>query len=174
MCDAIASVITELPSKAFSSIALNLPLYFLSNLRRELTPFLTFILFGLASTLVISKVLRTLGHVTRSMYQALAPYTLIVIMMIIYTGFILPERMMQGWLRWLVHLNPISYSYQSIVINELSGRRFECTSFVPAYVGVDGERRACATPGAALGESFVDGDEYIRSQLGYDIDKLWR
>lgn len=166
-------MIMELPNKICSNLFLNIPLYFLANLRREPGPFFTFLLFGFASTLVISMVLRTLGHITRSVYQALAPYAVIVSGFVIYTGFVLPIRSMQGWLRWLEYLNPISYSYESIVINELRGRRFECTAFVPAYEDATPEQRTCGTPGAAPGADFVNGDDYIRGQLGYNPDNIW-
>lgn len=172
--DTIANMIMELPNKIFSNLFLNIPLYFLANLRREPGPFFTFLIFGFVSTLVISNTLRTLGHVTRSVYQALAPYAMIVTAMVLYTGFVLPVRDMQGWLRWLEHLDPISYAYESLVINELRGRRFPCEAFVPAYEDATSETRTCATRGGAPGSDFVDGDDYIRSQLGYDPDNLWR
>jgi ABC-type multidrug transport system permease subunit len=133
-----------------------------------------FLLFGFLSTLVISNTLRTLGHVTRSVYQALAPYALIVTAMVLYTGFVLPVRDMQGWLRWLERLDPISYAYQSLVINELRGRRFECNAFVPAYEDATSDQRTCGTRGGAPGSTFVDGNDYIRTQLGYDPGNIWR
>ena len=172
--DAIASMIMELPNKICSNLFLNIPLYWLSNLRREPGPFFTFLLFGFASTLVISNVLRTLGHVTHSVYQALAPYAVIVTAMVLYTGFVLPVRDMQDWLRWLEHLDPISYAYESLVINELRGRRFDCNAFVPAYDEATAEQRTCGVRGGEPGSDFVNGDDYIRRQLGYDPGNIWR
>lgn len=172
--DAIASMIMELPNKIFSNLFLNIPLYWLANLRREPGPFFTFLLFGFASTLIISNVLRTLGHVTRNVYQALAPYALIVTAFVLYTGFVLPVRDMQGWLRWLQYLDPISYSYESLVINELRGRTFECSGFVPAYEDATDQQRTCGVRGGAPGSTVVYGDDYITTQLGYGLDHIWR
>lgn len=167
-------MICDLPSKFFSCIYLNTPLYFLSNLRREAGPFFVFLLFGFSSTVVLSMVLRLMGHLAPNVYQGLAPYSFIVIGMVVYTGFVLPSGLMREWLRWLNKVNPIAYAYESLVINELSGRNFPCTQFVPPYPNTPPNQRTCSTPGSAPGTDFVNGDTYIQAQLGYSPSHLWR
>jgi CDR ABC transporter/ABC-2 family transporter len=107
-------------------------------------------------------------------HQALTPAAILILGLVIYTGFILPTRDMQGWLRWINYANPIAYAYESLVVNEFTDRQFSCLQFVPAYPDASPENRACAVPGAAPGEDFIDGDFYIGANYGYTRAHLWR
>jgi ATP-binding cassette, subfamily G (WHITE), member 2, PDR len=166
-----------MPSKILSSIFFNVPLYFMANLRLEAGSFFTFLLFGFTCTLTMSMILRTIGQTSQSVQQALTPAAIFILGLVIYTGFVLPTRSMQGWLRWINYLDPISYAYESLVVNEFSGRQFPCTSFVPAgpmYTNMDPSEMACAVAGALPGQEFIDGDFYLNSSYGYFHSHLWR
>jgi ATP-binding cassette, subfamily G (WHITE), member 2, PDR len=166
-----------MPNKIVSTIAFNIPLYFMSNLRREPGPFFIFLLFSFTSTIMMSMLLRTIGQVSKTVQQALAPAAFLILGLVIYTGFILPTQSMQGWLRWINYLNPIAYSYESLVVNEFSGRDYPCSAFVPmgpTYLNATATERVCSVAGAFPGQSFIQGDYYINANYGYYHSHLWR
>ncbi|KAJ3578494.1 hypothetical protein NPX13_g2074 [Xylaria arbuscula] len=175
--EAIASAICELPSKVASAIAFNVPLYFLANLRRDPGHFFIFLLFGFTCTLTMSFILRTIGQTSRTVQQALTPVALFILGLVIYTGFVLPTKRMQHWLRWINYIDPIAYAYESLLANELSGRQFSCSQFIPMgepYDKVLLSQKACSTPGALPGQYFIDGDFYLKSFYEYSHAHLWR
>lgn len=149
----------------------------MANLRREDGAFWIFLLFGFTSTLVMSMILRTIGQTSQSVHQALTPGAIFVMTLTIYTGFILPTRNMQGWLRWINYINPIGYAYESLIANELSNRQFPCTEFAPngpTYENISPLQRTCLDPGAFPGADFVDGNLYIEVAFGFYRSHIWR
>ena len=172
--EAIASAVCELPSKILSAVAFNIPLYFMAGLRDGADHFFIFLLFGFTCTLTMSMILRTIGQASRSIHQALTPAAVFIIALVIYTGFVLPTRDMQGWLRWINYINPIAYAYESLVVNELGGRNFPCIQFVPAYPDAAATERTCSTPGALPGADFVSGDIIMNATFEYYKSHMWR
>lgn len=167
----------DLPLKIISCLAFNVPLYFMSHLRRETGAFFVFLLFGFATTLTMSMMLRTIGQSTKTVHQALAPAAMLILALVIYAGYILPTRNMKGWLRWLNYINPIAYGYEALVANEFRDRSFPCATMIPmggAYDDVSPLQRTCSTAGAAPGSDFVVGDTYIEAAYGYKYSHLWR
>lgn len=155
-------------------MAFNVPLYFMARLRQEADAFFIFLLFGFTCTLTMSMILRSIGQSSKTIHQALTPAALFILSLVTYTGFILPTRDMQGWLRWVNYINPIAYAYESLVANEFRGRQFPCVQYVPAYPDASPEERTCSVPGAAPGADFVDGDFYIDANFGYKESHMWR
>ncbi|KZL71217.1 multidrug resistance protein cdr1 [Colletotrichum tofieldiae] len=172
--EAISSTICDLPSKILSTLAFNVPIYFMAKLRQEADAFFIFLLFGFTTTLSMSMILRTIGQTSRTIHQALTPAALFILSLIIYTGFILPTRDMKGWLRWINYINPIAYAFESLVANEFSGRQFPCLQYVPAYPDAAPNERTCSVAGAAPGADFVDGDFYMNATYGYYKSHIWR
>lgn len=107
--EAFASMLTDFPSKVLNAIGFNLVLYFLTNLRRTPGAFFFFFLISFVSTLVMSMLFRLIASVSRSLVQALVPTAVLMIAIVIYTGFTIPINYMLGWARWIqVSLSLIS------------------------------------------------------------------
>ncbi|RAH80019.1 hypothetical protein BO86DRAFT_420396 [Aspergillus japonicus CBS 114.51] len=177
MSEAVASMICDLPSKVLSTIGFNIPLYYMSNLRRDSDHVVIYLLFAFMTTLTMSMIFRTIAQSTRTIPQALTPIALGVLALVVYTGFVLPTRNMQGWLRWINYINPIAYSYETLVANEFHGRYFECASFVPSgpgYQDIASEYRTCAVAGASTTSSLVSGDAYVAANYSYYFSHTWR
>ncbi|OCK85345.1 hypothetical protein K432DRAFT_413340 [Lepidopterella palustris CBS 459.81] len=175
--EAISSMVCDLPSKIISTFAFNVPLYFMSNLRRETGPFFIFLLFAFTCTLTMSMIFRTIGQSSRTIPQALTPATIFILALVIYTGFILPTGSMHHWLRWINYINPIAYAYESLVANEFHNRHFPCAQFVPSgptYQTATGSGRTCSVPGASPGSEFASGDIYINATFGFYHSHIWR
>ncbi|KAL4876947.1 ABC-2 type transporter-domain-containing protein [Aspergillus karnatakaensis] len=172
--EAIASMLTDVPYKLMNSFTFNLPIYFLSHLRREPGAFFTYWIFSLVTTLTMSMVFRTFGAASRSLSQALVPAALLILGLVIYTGFTIPTRDMLGWSRWMNYINPIAYAFESFMVNEFTGRQFDCTSYVPSYPDANPENRICNSVGAVAGAGSIDGDVYLATAYQYYKSHLWR
>jgi ABC-type multidrug transport system permease subunit len=160
-----------------STVAFNIPLYYMANLRNESAHVVIYLLFAFSSTLTMSMIFRTIGQLTRTIAEALTPAALLVIGLVIYTGFIIPIRNMQGWLRWINYINPLAYSYEALVANEFHNRNFKCESFVPegpSYGNTTSAERTCSVAGASTGSSVVNGNLYAEENYGYYYSHVWR
>lgn len=117
--EAIASMICDIPNKILLTLFFNIPFYFLANLRRTLAAFFTFYLFAFISLLTGSMLFRAIGAMSRTLTQSIAPGAVFIMMLVIYTGFILPIPSMRPWLRWFGYMDPVAYAFESLMINEV-------------------------------------------------------
>jgi ATP-binding cassette subfamily G (WHITE) protein 2 (PDR) len=113
-------MICDLPNKMLTSVLFNITLYFMTNLRRTPGAFFTFYLFSFTCVLAMSMVFRTIGALSRSLAQAMAPAAVFILALVIYTGFAVPIRDMHPWFRWINYLDPVAYAFESLMINEVS------------------------------------------------------
>ncbi|KAF9884827.1 hypothetical protein FE257_001243 [Aspergillus nanangensis] len=175
--EAISSLIVDLPAKALVSIAFNLVLYFMTNLRRTPGHFFIFFLFSVTTTLTMSNIFRWIGAISRSMAQAMVPSSIFMMILVIYTGFTIPVRLMHPWFRWLNYLNPIAYAFEALMINEFSDRNFDCALYLPSGPGYENapfSSTICVGNGAIAGQDHINGDAYINTSYAYFKQHLWR
>ncbi|WVR07313.1 hypothetical protein IAU60_004354 [Kwoniella sp. DSM 27419] len=177
--EAFASMLTDMPYKVLNAICFNLVLYFMTHLRREPGYFFFFLLINFFATLTMSMIFRTIGSVSRQFVTAMTPASVIMIGLVVYTGFAIPVTYMRGWSRWINYINPIGYAFESLMINEFHGREFTCAQFVPAaqipgYADVGADNRICSVVGATAGSNTVDGDTYLRLSYEYVHSHKWR
>jgi ATP-binding cassette, subfamily G (WHITE), member 2, PDR len=170
-------MLCDLPYKVSNTIAFNTVLYFMTNLRRDAGHFFFFMLISFFTVLSMSMIFRTIASSSRTLFQALVPAALLILDLVIFTGFVIPKRYMLGWCKWLTYIDPLAYAFESLLVNEFHGRRFPCTTYVPSggpYDDMRGSNRVCAAVGAQPGDDFVDGDIYAASQFDYHWGNRWR
>ncbi|KAL2867828.1 putative ABC multidrug transporter [Aspergillus lucknowensis] len=175
--EAISSMIVDMPYKIMNSLLTNLVLYFMGNLRREPGAFFFLYLISFSMMMGMSMFFRFFASITKSIEQALAPSSIILIALVLYTGFAIPVSYMRGWASWLRWLNPVSYGFEAVMVNEFHGREFPCASFVPSgpgYENVSRSEQVCSAVGAAPGSDVVLGTEFVRSSYGYLNSHRWR
>ncbi|KAF2137562.1 uncharacterized protein K452DRAFT_312182 [Aplosporella prunicola CBS 121167] len=172
--EAFASMLTDMPYKIVNAICFNLILYFMTNLRREPGAFFFFVLVSFTLTLVMSMLFRTIGSVSRTLSQALAPAAILILALVIYTGFTIPTQYMLGWSRWINYLDPISYGFESLMINEFHERNYTCSQMVPALPNAPLDSTVCAQVGGKPGQTYINGDAYINSSYEYYHAHKWR
>lgn len=134
-------------------------------------------LISFTLTMVMSMLFRSIASLSRSLAQALAPAALLILGLVMYTGFAVNVANMRGWARWMNWLDPIAYGFESLMINEFHGREYECAAFIPmgpGYEGATGQQRVCSTAGAVAGSSVVNGDDYINLSYEYYHAHKWR
>lgn len=172
-------MLTDIPYKIANAIIFNLTLYFMTNLNRHPGNFFFFLLISFMLTLVMSMLFRTIASVSRTLSQAMAPAAVLILGIVIYTGFAIPVPNMRGWARWINYIDPVAYGFESLMINEFAGRDFTCnpTSFVPSgsnYSNILPTEQICSTVGATLGSNVVQGTNYIMTSYQYDPSHKWR
>ncbi|KAK2812215.1 GTPase-activating protein [Emmonsiellopsis sp. PD_5] len=170
--EAFAGILADLPIKFASSTVFNVIIYFLGDLRREPGPFFIFFLFTFITMLAMSAIFRTLGAATKAITQALAFAGVMVLAIVVYTGFTIQRSYMHPWFEWISWINPVAYAFEAILVNEVHHRRYRCADVVPPYG--QGKHFQCPVAGAVPGEAYVSGDAWVESQYGYSYSHLWR
>ncbi|EAU31010.1 ABC transporter CDR4 [Aspergillus terreus NIH2624] len=156
-CEAIASALMDMPYKVLNTIAFNL----------------------IISVLAMSGIFRTIGSASRTLSQAMVPAAVLILALVMFTGFVIPIDYMLGWSRWINYIDPMAYIFEALMINEFAGRQFLCTSYVPSstvagYEHVSNANRICSAVGAVPGNPYVEGTDYIESSFQYYPSHKWR
>ena len=175
--DALAGIITELPTKFVMSMCYNLFYYFLINLRRDAGRFFFYWLMCMLCTLIMSHLFRSIGAIATSFAGAMTPATVLLSAMVIFAGFVLPTPNMLGWSRWINYINPISYVFEALMANEFNDRDLECSQFIPSGPGYDDMNsihRICSETGSKAGESVLHGSDYLSVAYEYSNSHKWR
>ncbi|OTA56661.1 hypothetical protein K449DRAFT_387405 [Hypoxylon sp. EC38] len=177
--EAVASMLCDMPYKIANSIVFNITLYFITNLRREPGAFFFFLLITFTTVMVMSMIFRTIASASRTLSQAMVPAALLILDLVIFTGFVIPIDYMLGWCRWLNYLDPLAYAFESLMVNEFHNRDFICDAFtpspaVPGYDNVAPNNHACSSPGSVAGSPVVNGDAYIGTSFQYYNSHRWR
>ncbi|KOS17377.1 ABC transporter CDR4 [Escovopsis weberi] len=177
--EAVSSMICDLPYKIANTIVFNIVLYFMTNLRREPGAFFFFLLISFTAVLSMSMIFRFIGSATRTLFQALVPTAILILALVIFTGFIIPYHYMLGWCRWIKYLNPLAYAFEALIVNEFHGRKYRCDTFVPSkmfaeYKNVDPANQVCDSIGAVQGQDYIDGSVYVSSAFSYEWHNRWR
>ena len=175
--DAIASIISELPTKIFVALAFNIIYYFMIHFRREAGAFFFYLLMCFMGTLFMSHLFRTIGAIYSSLAASMTPASVALLVIALYTGFAVPTTKMHKWSRWITYINPTAYVFEALMANELHDREFPCSVMVPsgaAYANFSVANRACQAVGAVPGEAFVDGDRFLSEGYDYHWSHAWR
>ncbi|RYP54444.1 hypothetical protein DL768_000750 [Monosporascus sp. mg162] len=172
--EAIASMICDMPYKIANTIVFNLVLYFITGLRREAGAFFFYLLFSFFTVLTMSMIFRTIGSASRTLSQAMVPTAILILALVVFTGFVIPIDYMLPWCRWINYIDPLAYAFESFMVNEFTGREFLCIQYIPPYEGVEPNNQVCNTVGSVPGQPYVNGDAFINSQYKYYSSHRWR
>ncbi|KAK3059406.1 hypothetical protein LTS18_010948, partial [Coniosporium uncinatum] len=102
--EAIAGVVSDIPVKFSLAVAFNIILYFLTGLRREPSQFFIYFLIVFISMFVMSAVFRTMAAATKTVSQAMALAGVLVLAIVVYTGYVLPVPYMKPWFNWIHYI----------------------------------------------------------------------
>ena len=175
--EALSSFIMDLPYKFVNSALVNIMIYFMGNLRRDAGHFFFYYLVSFLLVICMSLMFRTIGSLSKSIAQALAPTSILLLALILYCGFAVPIQYMLSWIGWFRWVNPIFYGLESAYINEFGGRDFPCALYTPSgpgYESSSGDTRICNSVGSVAGEEVVNGQTYVESQYDLNFANKWR
>lgn len=97
--EAVAGIVADLPIKFCIATGFNIILYFLGGLLREPSQFFIFFLFNYMAMLTMSAIFRSTAAVTKTISAALAIAGIMVLWIVIYTGFTLQRSYMHPWFK---------------------------------------------------------------------------
>ncbi|OAA64160.1 ABC-2 type transporter [Akanthomyces lecanii RCEF 1005] len=177
--EAFSSILVDMPYKICNSILFNVTLYFMTNLNRDAGAFFFYLLVSFLMVLAMSGIFRSIASLSRTLSQAMVPASLLILALVIFSGFVIPTDYMLGWCRWINYLDPVAYAFEALMVNEFHNRNFTCNRFVPSpaisgYEDVSSANRACDTVGSVPGQNFVSGDAFINSKYKYYRSHKWR
>jgi ABC-type multidrug transport system fused ATPase/permease subunit len=122
----------------------------------------------------MTAIFRMLAAVTKTVSQAMALAGIMILALIIYTGFVITTPEMKPWFSWIRWINPLFYAFEILIANEFHGRDFTCSARIPAYSPSIGDSWVCNTVGAVAGQAFVSGDAFINQNYQYYYSHVWR
>lgn len=172
--EALAGIVSDIPIKFVTGAVFNLIVYFMSGLRREPAQFFLFFLITYTTTFVMSAIFRTLAAITKTVSQAMMLAGVMVLALVIYTGFVITVPKMHPWFSWIRWINPVYYAFEILIANEFHGRSFTCSSIVPSYTPLVGDSWICSIASAVAGQHTVSGDGFIGIHYKYYWSHAWR
>lgn len=92
--EALAGIVADIPIKFLLALVFNIIIYFLGGLERSAAKFFIFFLFTFITILTMSAIFRTLAAATKTIPQALALAGVMILALVIYTGFTLQPSYM--------------------------------------------------------------------------------
>ncbi|KAK1143727.1 hypothetical protein N8T08_006128 [Aspergillus melleus] len=172
--EAVAGVVSDIPVKFVLAVAFNTTMYFMSNLRREASQFFIYFLHTFVVLFVMSAVFRTIGAATKTIAQAMGIAGVMILALIVYTGYVLPVPSMHPWFEWIHWINPVYYAFEVLIANEFHGRDFPCAQIVPPNANQSSQYFTCSSSGSEAGSLTVSGDRYILANYSYSYNHVWR
>ncbi|KAH7205057.1 ABC-2 type transporter-domain-containing protein [Fusarium oxysporum] len=130
--EVLASIIVDIPVKLVVGTYFNIILYFLSGLATTASESFIFFLFVFVTTLAMS--------------MAVAISGCLVLALVTYKGFVLPGPYMHPWFKWISYINPLSYAFEALLVNQAHGANYPCSHLVPPYPNLTGDSFICPRP----------------------------
>ncbi|KIJ16544.1 hypothetical protein PAXINDRAFT_113734 [Paxillus involutus ATCC 200175] len=175
--EAVALTLVDVPV-TFITIALySIVLYFLVGLQRTAGQFFIFFLIQFSTALLSKSLFRSLAAAFKAEAPAQAFAGIMILVVALYTGYLIPQPSMIGALRWISYINPVRYSFEALLVNEFHTIDGFCGTLVPTGPGYDGfpeTNKACTTVGSQPGNIFVNGNQFVNLSFGYSYSHLWR
>lgn len=66
----------------------------------------------------MSAIFRTIAASIKTVSQAMAFAGVMVLAIVIYTGFTIPRPYEHPWFKWISWINPVAYAFEAIMVNE--------------------------------------------------------
>ncbi|KAK0761826.1 hypothetical protein N5P37_004625 [Trichoderma harzianum] len=173
----LAQIAADIPVILVQVSGFSLILYFMVGLTMSAGHFFTFWIIVVATTFCMTAMFRAIGAAFSTFDGASKLSGLIIAATIMYNGYMIQKPRMHPWFVWLFWIDPMAYGFDAILSNEFHGKIIPCvgTNIVPNGPGfTDPGAQACAGVGGAVpGQTYVDGDLYLKS-LSYSHSHIWR
>jgi ABC-type multidrug transport system ATPase subunit/ABC-type multidrug transport system permease subunit len=105
--EAIAGIVADIPVKFIQAVVFNIILYFLAQLRYTAGQFFLFFVVTYMTTFIMAAIFRTTAAITKTASQAMAGAGVLVLVLVIYTGFVIRIPEMPDWFGWIRWINPV-------------------------------------------------------------------
>ncbi|RYN40660.1 Brefeldin A resistance protein [Alternaria arborescens] len=176
---AIARVVQDFPLLLAQVIPFSIIMYFMTGLDVDVSKFFIYFLFIYTTTFCITSLYRMFAALSPTIDDAVRFAGIALNLLIIYTGYVIPKPQLLTdyiWFGWIYWINPVAYSFESVLANEFSDRVMECapSQLVPQGPGIDPAYQGCSLTGAPPNSNTVPGSDYLQVSFNYSRSNLWR
>ncbi|KAE9393362.1 hypothetical protein BT96DRAFT_924054 [Gymnopus androsaceus JB14] len=175
--ESVALTLVDVPITFINTSIFGILIYFIVGLQLSAAQFFTFFLFLFTMTLTMKAWFRAIAAMFQSEATAQAVAGLILLALVIYTGYTIPKPSMIGALKWISYINPLRYGFESVLTNEFHTLDGTCASLVPSgpsYENVSLANQVCTTVGSVAGSATVDGNRFVSLSYSYSFGNTWR
>ncbi|CEG82450.1 hypothetical protein RMATCC62417_16519 [Rhizopus microsporus] len=173
----IAQVVMDVPYAVVQVLLFEICAYFMMGLKLTAGAFFSFFIILFFINMCMNGFFRFFGASTSSFFLATQLSGTVLIAVTSYTGYTIPYNKMHPWLSWIYWINPLTYGYKALLINELKGQHYSCDGLgnsIPSGPGYDDwNYKTCVMAGGKPGASFVLGDDYLNEYLSYNPEQMW-
>ncbi|KAF2854541.1 ABC transporter-like protein [Plenodomus tracheiphilus IPT5] len=175
----IARVVQDIPLLLAQVIPFSIIMYFMTGLDVDVSKFFIYFLFIYITTFCITTMYRMFAALSPTIDDAVRFAGLALNLLVIYTGYVISKTQLLSeyiWFGWLYWVNPVAYSFESVLSNEFSDRTMQCApeQLVPQGPGYDSAYQGCSLTGAQTNANSVGGSEYLQTTYNYSRSNLWR
>ncbi|KAF9544056.1 hypothetical protein EC957_012442 [Mortierella hygrophila] len=173
---AIAQICVDIPLITVQILLFAVVLYFMAGLQLEAGKWFLFCLILFLTALCMTAFFRMWAAVSATFDAASRNSGLILLALILYSGYMIPYQAMHPWFIWIFWINPLAYAFKALLSNEMRGLSFDCSGLGmiprgPTYTQL--QYQVCGLAGAKPGETSVDGSDYLNAAYRYNTDQLW-
>lgn len=139
--------------------------------------FFTFYLFIVLAQATMTVLFRTIGCVSANLDSALRLASVLVMLLILTSGYMVPYKDIRPWIRWANWINPLAYGFAGMMVNEFKDLDMLCVeqSLVPRGTTYnDTTFQVCILAGSQPQKDKVAGTDYLSASFGYQTIDLWR
>ncbi|KAH9854553.1 ABC-2 type transporter-domain-containing protein [Lenzites betulinus] len=175
--EGLALTLVDVPITFITMVVFGIIIYFLVGLEQTAAQFFIFLLFVFTMTITMKAWFRSLAALFKSAAPAQAIAGLSTLILVLYTGYSIPQPYMIGALRWITWINPLRYGFEALMVNEFHTVHADCAVLVPQGAGYENAvlaNQACTTVGSVPGELTVAGSRYVALSYNYAYANLWR
>ncbi|KAF8930773.1 ABC-2 type transporter-domain-containing protein [Dissophora ornata] len=173
---AIAQICVDIPLITVQIILFSVVLYFMAGLQLEAGKWFLFCLILFVTALCMTAFFRMWAAVSATFDAASRNSGLILLALILYSGYMIPYQSMHPWFIWIFWINPLAYAFKALISNEMRGLEFDCTGATmvphgPTYTDV--QYQVCSLAGSKPGLTSVDGSDYLYAAYRYQTSQMW-
>ncbi|KAI8351922.1 ABC-2 type transporter-domain-containing protein [Mortierella sp. GBAus27b] len=171
-----AQILLDIPIVVVHNLLFACVLYFLAGLQRNVGKFFVFVLILSLATLCMTSFFRMWGCASKTFDDATKYSGVLLLALILYSGYLIPYQAMHGWFIWIFWINPLAYAFKALMANEMRGLRFSCDvpyliPYGPGYGNL--ENQVCTLAGSKPGQNYVEGPDYMYGAFRYKSSQMW-
>lgn len=117
------------------------------------------------AAVAVNMMFKAVAYLTPYVDIAFIIGSVLVVLMVLSTGFLLAPSAIPPFLIWVYWLNPLHYAYEGLMLNEYAGQQFRCTPSELQPPGVPPASQVC---------SVGDGLAYVHRAFGFSTAPQWK
>lgn len=172
----VAEALSFMPVSLLISVVFTIVLYFLSNLKVDPGAYFTFLLFSYLVSLCMNGLFKAVAAWNKTISSANAFAGVLILAALMYSSFMIQRPSMRVYFKWISYINPVLYGFEAMITTDFHGRHMECKGgqLIPNGPGYSSDHAACSLTGSQFGQTWVQGDDYIREAFTYKFNHVWR